>query len=159
MIGRTEVRAAVEERRLDDIERWVADEPRVVRLLLGLTYELDEEVRATAATGVGFAARHHPSLAEATIRRLVWAMNDESGTNGVTAPIVLQAIARERPDLLLPVVPDLVRLSTDEGLHDRLADALCIVVHSYPGGVGHALSESINRRIETGECCDDNRRR
>ena len=41
------------------------------------------------------AARHHPDLVQQVVRRLVWAMNDESGTNALTAPEVVKAVADE----------------------------------------------------------------
>ena len=150
---RTEIRAAVLEDRLEDIEQVVAGNARAVRHLMSLTYDLDTEIRDRAAKGIGLAARHHTDLGEQVVRRQIWAMNDESGTNAATAPFVLQAIARVRPELVLPVVPDIVRLSNDPGLHDDLADVLCIVVHALPGQVGHKMTASINERIEKGECC------
>jgi predicted short-subunit dehydrogenase-like oxidoreductase (DUF2520 family) len=87
------------------------------------------------------------------IRRLVWAMNDESGTNALTAPEVLQAVAAERPELLLPVVPDLVRLAADEGLREGLASALRTVASRCPGQVGQELSESLGKRVRSGGSC------
>jgi hypothetical protein len=78
------------------------------------------------------------------IRRLVWAMNDESGTNAATAPEVLQAIADEMPELLLPVLPDLVRLSADPGLREGLAAALRTVSRRCPGEIGRQLAETFN---------------
>jgi hypothetical protein len=133
--------------RSGDVEELVAKEPRAVRYLLGLTYHQNEELRKAAARGVAIAARYHPKLVENVVRRLIWAMNDESGTNAVTAPEVLEAIAREQPELLLPVVPDLTRLAADLGLHDGLAKTLHIVADRCPGKVGERLGESLNRRF------------
>ena len=155
---REELRAAVRSGRRETIEVLVAANPRAIRLLLGMTYDLEPAVRELACWGVGLAGRLFPELAERVIRRLIWSMNDESGAFGDNAPGVLQAIARENPDLLLPVVPDLVRLSEDETLHDGLADVLCVVVHSRPGRLGGALTETLNRRIARGECCGDDKR-
>ena len=90
------------------------------------------------------AARHHPKVVQDVVRRLVWAMNDESATNALTAPEVLHAIADERPELLLPVVPDLTRLAADPGLQEGLAKTLKTLADRLPGKVGEAFSRSLN---------------
>jgi cobyrinic acid a,c-diamide synthase len=148
----SQVRAAVEQQRTDELERLAASEPRAVRHLLALTYQADETLRRTAARAVARAGRYHPRLVQNVIRRLVWAMNDESGTNAVTAPGVLQAIAEEQPELLLPAVPDLIRLAADESLREGLAGALRLVASRCPGKVGQGLAELLNRRGQDGGC-------
>ena len=155
---RKEIREAVRSGRREEVERLVEANPKAVRVILAMTYDLDEKVRETACWGVGLSGRFHPELAARVIRNLIWSMNDESGAFGANGPAVLQAIAREDPDLLLPVVPDMVRLSEDENLHDGLADVLCVVVHNRPGKLGDVLTETLNRRIEKGECCGDDKR-
>jgi len=133
--------------RSGDVEDLVASEPRAVRYLLGLTYHENEELREKAARGVALAARYHPKLIQNVVRRLIWAMNDESATNAVTAPQVLAAIACEQPELLLPVVPDMTRLAADPSLHDGLAKALRTVASRCPGKVGERLGESLAGRF------------
>lgn len=152
---RERVRQAVRAGDLEAIERLVSRDAHAVRHLVAMTHQIDDAVRRTACKGVGLAARFHPEMMESVIRRLIWSMNEESGANGLTAPQVLEAIARERPELILPVVPDMVRLSADDNLHDGLADALCVVVHSLPGKVGEIMSSRLRKRIEEGRCCDD----
>jgi hypothetical protein len=147
---RDRVEDAVAGNRLDEIDELVAREPRAVRYLVGLTYRPDAEMRRVASRGIALAARHHPALVESVIRRLVWAMNDESGTNAVTAPEVLRAIADERPELLLPVVPDLTRLAADQSLKEVLAETLGKVAERCPGKVGQAIESSLNRRLARG---------
>ena len=120
----------------DAIENMVSQQPGSVRFLLGMTYHSDEGRRRTAAKAIAIAAQYHPKLVKAVVRRLIWAMNDESGTNALTAPDVLLEIARVHPEILLPVVPDMTRLATDEGLHDGLASALKVVCEACPGEVG-----------------------
>jgi hypothetical protein len=152
---RAQVKEAVEQGRLEALELLVAREPRAVRFLLGLSYRPEAEVRAAAAAGIGFAARHHPRLVQGVARRLVWAMNDESGTNALTAPEVLQAVARERPKLLLPLVPDLVRLAGDAGLHQGLSETLRILSALCPGQVGERLEQELNKRLFEGDSGED----
>jgi hypothetical protein len=152
---RARVKEAVEQGRLEELEPLVAQEPRAVRFLLGLSYRPEAEVRAAAAAGIGLAARHHPRLVQGVARRLVWAMNDESGTNALTAPEVLRAVARERPKLLLPLVPDLIRLAGDAGLHEGLAETLRIIAARCPGLVGESLERELNKRFSQGEPGED----
>jgi hypothetical protein len=135
------------------IEELVSQEPRAVRYFLGMSYHSDPDVRKIAIKGIAVAARHHPELVQKIVRQLVWAMNDESATNALTAPEVLQAIADERPELLLPMVPDLTRLAADPGLAEGLAKTLKTVVRRCPGKVGKSLSRSLNdcRESSNGE--------
>lgn len=136
-----------------DIEELVSNEPRAVRYFVGMSYHSDPDVRKMAIKGVAMAARYHPELAQKIVRQLVWAMNDESATNALTAPEVLEAIADERPELLLPMVPDLTRLAADPGLAEGLAKTLKTVVRRCPGKVGKSLSRSLNdcRESSNGE--------
>jgi hypothetical protein len=149
------VRQIVDSGDLEALEHLVAEDQRSIRHLMRMTHQVDERIRATANRGMGFAARHHPEQMERIIRWLIWSMAEESGANGLFSPQVLEAIARERADLVLPVVPDMVRLAGDDNLHDGLADALCVVVHSHPGKIGDIMSGRLRRRIERGNCCDD----
>jgi hypothetical protein len=148
---RTQVQEAVEQKHFDALDEIVAREPRAVRHLVGLSYQPDDEVRRAASRGVALAARYHPDLVQSVVRRLVWAMNDESGTNALTAPEVIKAIADERPELLLPVVPDLTRLAADEGLKERLVEALQKVAERCPGKVGQGIEDSLNKRFKRGK--------
>ena len=104
-----------------------------------------------ADKGIARAARYHQKLVQSVVRRLIWAMNDESGTNAQTAPAVLLAIAGEDPELLLPMLPDIVRLAGDRGLHDGLSRTLRIVKDSCPGKIGKSLSRALNQRFSGGE--------
>ena len=108
-------------------------------------------LRSTRSFGpcraIGRAGHHHPITVQQVVRRLVWAMNDESGTNALTAPEVVRAVADQTPELLLPLVPDLSRLAADEGLHEGLAEILEILVEKYPGSVGRGIQETLNKLI------------
>ena len=148
---RSQVKLAIEQGQTGEltmIEELVAEEPRAVRHLLGLTYHPDSKKREVATRGLVLASKYHPKLVQEVLRRLIWAMNDESGTNALTAPEVIQAIAEEEPGLLLPLVPDLTRLTADPGLRDGLANALKTVAEKCPGEVGPRLSASIRKRFK-----------
>lgn len=128
----------------DELEKLVSEEPRAVRYALGLTYREESGIRRRASRALALAARHHPSLVQSVVRRLVWAMNDESGTNATMSPEVLQAIADEVPEVLLPVLPDLVRLSAEPELHEGLGAVLLTVSLRCPGEIGRQLAEALN---------------
>jgi hypothetical protein len=138
------------------LEHLAISDSRAVRHLLGLTYHADSEVRQAAAKAVAVAGRHHPKVVRTVIRRLIWAMSEESGTNSTTAPAVLQAIADEQPELLVPMVPDLMRSAADGGnLQEGLAAALRTVAKRCPGEVGRELAAIINEQRAEGECCGE----
>jgi cobyrinic acid a,c-diamide synthase len=144
---RREVEQLVAHGELEKLDTLVSENPRAIRYLLGLSYRPDEEIRSVAARGIALAGKHHPGLVQNVIRRLVWAMNEESGANALTAPVVLQAIAEEQPELLLPMVPDILRLAADNGLYDGLARTLHMVREGCPGKLGKSLSNALNERI------------
>lgn len=144
---RSEVEQLVVRGELEKLDALISENPRAIRYLLGLSYRPDDKIRKAAARGIALAGKHHPGLVQNVIRRLVWAMNEESGANALTAPVVLQAIAEERPELLLPMVPDIIRLAGDNALYDGLARALHMVRDGCPGKLGKSLSDALNRRI------------
>jgi hypothetical protein len=138
-----EVRLALAEDRADELARLIADEPRTVRYLLAATYQPEPGLRRRASRALGEAGRHHPQIVQNVVRRLVWAMNDESGTNALHAPQVLCAIAELVPELLLPVIPDLLRLAGEEQFHEGLAIALRTVTERCPGRVGAEVARAV----------------
>lgn len=133
---------------MSSLDRIVESEAGSVRFLLGETYRSDPSVRSVAATALGRAARFHPELIEEVARRLIWAMNDESGTNALAAPQVLETIAREAPEVLVPLVPDLIRLSAEPELREGLLSTLEVLKKACPGEVGKSLSSSLKKRLE-----------
>jgi len=145
---RVQVRDLVARGETEKLGALVADEPRAIRHLVGLTYQDDEKTRAVACRAIGRASRHHPDLVQQVVRRLIWAMNDESGTNSLTAPEVVKAVAEESPELLLPLVPDLTRLAADEGLHERLAEVLRMLAEKFPGSVGRGIEGSLIKELK-----------
>jgi len=141
---REQVQEIVAGRRLEELEQLVAANPRAVRFLVGLTYHADAARRDTACRGVALASRHHPKLIRSVIRRLVTAMSGEGGNNGTTAPAVLTAIAGERPELLAPIIPDLLQATNDPSLQPEIAECLKLVAKACPDRVGGALKQLIN---------------
>jgi len=149
---RQQVEEAVDHGAWEEMEKLVAENPRTVRYLLGMTYQDDAQRRQHAARAIALAGRYHQKLVQKVIRRLVWAMNDESGTNAQTAPEVLEAIAKEQPELLLPFVPDLTRLAADCGLQAGLARTLRAVTQGCPGEVGERMTRALSESMHRGGC-------
>jgi len=121
--------------------------------LLGLVYRTDEKIRTTAAEGIGLAARYHPKLIRGIVDRLLWAMQNDSGANAVSAPLVLYAIARQNPELLVPVISKIVITASDTSLYQGLCDTLRHVASRCPGVVGKSMTESLIKRFAQGGCC------
>jgi len=140
---RERVLAAVRDRDVDELERVIAGDRRAVRHLVGVTFRSDPESREIAARGLAIAARCHPTAIRETVRRLIWAMNEESGTNAIWAPDALRAIAAEAPELVLPVVPDLMRLAADPSLRDRVTEIARIVAARYPSDAAERVERTL----------------
>jgi hypothetical protein len=144
---RDRILKAVSEGDLEAIEVIVTDEPRSVRYLVGLMYRPDENIRKIGARGIALASRKHPRVVKKIILRLIWAMNEESCTFIPTAPEVLRAIADEKPELLVPVAPDIVRLCKDTSLNQGLCDTLRRVAEQCPGEIAQGLTKVLSRRV------------
>jgi hypothetical protein len=110
----------------------VRSSPRTVRHLVARLWDSDEVVGARAARALGDAALAHPALVREVIRRLMWALNDESGTRGGPGLIGLGEIGRRSPDLIAPYVAALVACKDDRGLLAELLGAFGAIAASAP---------------------------
>ena len=143
MSARELIRDAVRQGRLADLAGVAAADSRALRHLLALAYRPEAEIRTAAGRAIAAASRHHPELVQEMARRLLWAMNDESGTHALTAPEVLRAIAEVNPDLLLPLLPELLGLTNDPGLHDGLVDVARMVAARNRGGAATTVATAL----------------
>jgi hypothetical protein len=150
---RPRIAELVREGSLDELRELVSSDVRAVRYLLGLTYQHDADMRTNAARGIALAGRYHPKAVQGLVRRLLWAMNDDSGTNARTAPEVMLAISHEHPELLIPMIPDLMRLAADSCLQEGIRDVLREVAKRCPGEVAKKLGRELTERIERGGFC------
>lgn len=144
MNARERVSDAVRQGRLDDLAALAAADRRALRHLLALAYRPEPEIRAAAGRAIAAASHHHPELVQEMAKRLLWAMNDESGTHALTAPEVLRAIAEENPDMLLPLLPELLRLTADPGLHDALVGVARLVAARNRCGAAANVATALN---------------
>jgi hypothetical protein len=110
----------------------VADEPRAMRYLLGRLWDPDEAVRRRAAGGLGLAAAAHPTIGIDLIRRLMWALNDESATNGLYGIAALAEIGFRSPEQIAASVAPLASLTWDGGLRVEILRALTRIAEAAP---------------------------
>jgi len=122
------------------VELALADR-RVLRPLLGRLWDPDREIRCRAARTIGRSAPADPDSCLELIRRLMWALNDESTTNGVHAIPALGEIGRNAPEMIEPFVPALVSMSWDAGIRLDLLLALTAVAESAP----HLVADHLPR--------------
>jgi HEAT repeat protein len=127
-----EIRELLQQGRETELRERAIVEPRLVRPLLARLYDPDDEVRDRAARVLGHAVASHPELGREVTRRLVWALNDESATNGVYGIPALGQIGRLAPHLVAPHVSALARMAWDHGLRLAILEALAEVAQSSP---------------------------
>jgi hypothetical protein len=126
----------------DGLEQLACAEPRAARHLLGRLWDVDEATRALAARGLGASAEAHPEIGVDLIRRLMWALNDESATNGVYGVAALGEIGRRSPGLFAPFVGPLASYLWDDGLRPEILKALDRIVERHPG-----LADDVRERV------------
>lgn len=112
-----------------------AAEPRAVRHLLGRLWDPDETLRRRSARAIGVAAASHREIGAELLRRLMWALNDESATNGLYGIPALAEIGFNDPELVRPFVAPLASLSWDEGLRPEIIRALTRIAEAIPEAV------------------------
>ena len=124
------------------LERIVVDNPAAIRFLQGRLWDPDPEIRSRAAVALGAVAKSHPDLGRELLRRALWALNDESATNGGPMLPAIGEIGRRSPDLVAPFVGPMTSYLWDEGLRPGILSALCRIAGEAP-----ELIEDIRDRL------------
>jgi len=114
------------------LERLVREDRRAVRHLVGRLWDADERTRRRAAEAVGVAAEAHPDLALDVARRLIWALNDESATNGVYGLAALGEMGHRNPNVMAPLVGPIASYAWDAGLRTEVVRAMCRIAERAP---------------------------
>ncbi|MBW2060463.1 MAG: HEAT repeat domain-containing protein [Deltaproteobacteria bacterium] len=83
----------------------LARDRRVVGAVNRLLFDTEELMRWRAVTAMGWVAREDPFLLEKVIARLIWTINDDSGSIGWSAPEALGEICVNDPDLVEDFFP------------------------------------------------------
>lgn len=116
----------------EGLEGLVAGQPRAVRHLQGRLWDPDPVIGARAAEALGAAAANHPELGRELLRRALWALNDESATNGAATLPEIGEIGYRCPMLVAPFVAPMASLLWDDGLRPGILRALCRIAESAP---------------------------
>ncbi len=127
-----EVMELLRQGRETELAERAATDARLVRPLLARLYDPSDPIRGRAARVLGHAAAAHPELGREVARRLIWALNDESATNGVYGIPALGQIGRQAPELVSVHVPALARMAWDHGLRLAILEALAEVAEPPP---------------------------
>jgi hypothetical protein len=106
---KTALRQHLESNNLGSVAELAKKDPRVLSLLVRLSYDKDTLVGWRAITAMGIVARelvssHYSALRELT-RKLLWSLNDESGGIGWSAPELLGEITAADPERFSDLVP------------------------------------------------------
>jgi hypothetical protein len=120
------------QRDAEGLERMIGDNPAAVRFLQGRLWDPDSEIREEAAIALGAAAVAHPDLGRELLRRALWALNDESATNGAYMLPAIGEIGRRAPDLVAPFVGPMTGYLWDDGLRPGILEALCRIAETAP---------------------------
>lgn len=129
---------------VDGLNGLLSREPRAMRHLVGRLWDNDEQVRDLAAKGLGHAAAVHPDQARDLVRRLIWALNDESAMNGVYGLAALGEIGAQAPELMMKFVAPMASYLWDQGLRTEILRALLRMAHTNRGLIEevHPILES-----------------
>ena len=89
----------------------------VIAALINTLYSMDELLRWRAVECLGLLTKQisltEPDRAREIIRRLLWALNDESGGSGWASPEAVGEVIRNRPDIYNEFVSILVSFRDD----------------------------------------------
>jgi hypothetical protein len=110
-------------------------QPHANRFLMGRLWDADEALRRRAARALGIVAGAHPEIGTDLLRRLMWALNDESATNGIYGIPAVAEIGFNNPELVAPFIAPLASLSWDDGLRREIISALTRIAEAAPEAV------------------------
>lgn len=147
MALKEEVAELLRQGREEALAELAASNRKVLRPLMGRLWDPDAGIRRRAASALGRAATAHAGLGVEIIRRLLWALNDESATNGVYGIPALGEIGRRSPAMLSPYIPALVSMAGDDGLRPEIFRALLAVAGSDPSQVAPHL-DRLTRAVD-----------
>jgi hypothetical protein len=114
------------------LERMAVAEPRAVQPLLGRLWDREPEIAARAARALGAAAAAHPEIGRDLLRRAMWALNDESATNGAPMLPAVGEIGFRAPKLVAPFVAPMSSYLWDASLRPGILRALCRIAEAAP---------------------------
>lgn len=102
---RREVRICLDDADYPALVEMAGREPRVVAILLQSLYDPRELLHWRALEGLGHVAHGHPPQVQKVINRLLWLLNEDSGSFGWGAAAALGEIARHEFPLVAEIIP------------------------------------------------------
>ena len=120
----------------DEVVRLTAIDRRVLRTLLGLLYDADDYVHWLAVDAIGrvggATAATDPDKVRELIRRLLWALNEESGGTPWGATGAIGAIVAARPDLFANYLSMICPFHDDVSIYPEFIWSLAAVSRTRP---------------------------
>ncbi|MBF0557506.1 MAG: hypothetical protein HQL08_01865 [Nitrospirae bacterium] len=103
------VRKLLESRDYEDVAQMARQDRGVIRWLISLAYDKEEEITWRAIEAVGVISKKYSKeimdVLRDTVRRLLWSMGEESGGIGWSAAEMLGEIIAGDPDAFNDIVP------------------------------------------------------
>ncbi|SHK94771.1 HEAT-like repeat-containing protein [Desulforamulus aeronauticus DSM 10349] len=123
-----EVELYLTENNYPELAARVLQNPGMVKYLFRLLYHPYGAARWQAIQGLGQISeemvKNDPETVRELLRRLLWSMNDESGSASWSAPEAIGEIIARNPELLKEYVSIVVHASEEEIFHRGIAWAL-----------------------------------
>ncbi|SHF52858.1 HEAT-like repeat-containing protein [Desulforamulus putei DSM 12395] len=125
---REEIDRLLSENRYEELVERALQNQGIIKFLFRFFYHPYGVQRWQAIEGLGRVAealvQKDPEAVREIIRRLLWSMNDESGTAGWSAPEAIGEIIYRNPELFKDFVPIVINASEEEIFHRGIAWAL-----------------------------------
>lgn len=125
----------------EGLAREAGQDARVRRVLVGRLWDPDPTLAAGAAQAVGFLAARWPERGTELARRFLWALNEESGTDGRAVLPALASMAANAPAVVGPFTGALVAHLADEGMRAGLVRVLAALQRTAPAFVAPHLED------------------
>lgn len=117
---------------VEELAGIAAADPSALRFLTPRLWDEDREVARRSAEALAAVSHDRPDLGRELVRRFLWALNDESGTNAGPVLAALAEVAGRSPELLQPYVGALIPLLEDDGLCDGVLRVFEELVQAMP---------------------------
>ncbi|AQS60204.1 DVU0298 family protein [Desulforamulus ferrireducens] len=126
---REEVESLLKEKNYEELAARVLRQPNLMKYLFRLLYHPYGESRWLAIQGLGqvsaeLVKRDKVEDVREILRRLLWSMNDESGSASWSAPEAIGEIIARNPEVFKEYVSIVVHASEEEIFHRGIAWAL-----------------------------------
>jgi HEAT repeat protein len=102
---RVEIRTLLQERNFPELVTLAGRESPVTGVLLQFLYDPHDPLHWRALEGLGHVAHGHPRQVQKVINRLLWLLNEDSGSFGWGAAAALGEIGRHEIAVVADIIP------------------------------------------------------